>query len=80
MLLVIRFYLMIYNKYYFGRGGREEMKQINNNTLKGAMNDRDPNWCVSCDKNDRCDSCDAFDFGESDCGTCDKGVECTTNG
>lgn len=56
------------------------MKQINNNTLKGAMNDRDPNWCVSCDKNDRCDSCDAFDFGESDCGTCDKGVECTTNG
>lgn len=56
------------------------MKQLNNNTLKNSMNDREPNWCVTCDAKDRCDSCDAIDFGNGDCGTCDFGTECTRLG
>lgn len=53
------------------------MKQLNNSNLKDSMNDREPNWCVTCDAKDRCDSCDATDFGDSDCDSCDFGDECT---
>lgn len=51
------------------------MKQINKAMIIEGVQDRDPNWCVFCDAKDRCDSCDATDFGEADCGTCDRGSE-----
>ncbi|WP_251862333.1 hypothetical protein [Clostridium sp. Marseille-Q2269] len=50
------------------------MKQINSSIIKSCQ-DRDPSWCVLCDKHDRCSSCDAVDFGEADCGNCDYGRE-----
>ncbi len=47
------------------------MKQINKAMLIEGAQDRDPNWCVFCDLADRCSSCDAIDFYDKDCGTCD---------
>lgn len=53
------------------------MKQVNKNVITSSENDREPAWCVTCDAKDRCDNCDASDIGNSDCGTCDYGRECT---
>ena len=60
--------------------GGESMKQLNKSVISSLENDREPAWCVFCDAKDRCDSCDATDFGESDCGSCDYGTECTRLG
>ncbi len=57
------------------------MKQINNSKLTSLLNkdnlDKELDWCVFCDARDRCDKCDATDFGENDCGSCDFGRECS---
>ena len=38
------------------------MKQINKSNLSQNSDDRELNWCVTCDASDRCDSCDWHDW------------------
>lgn len=56
------------------------MKQLNLRALANSENDRQEAWCITCDAKDRCDECDATDFGNKDCDGCDYGTECTNLG
>ncbi|WBW97749.1 hypothetical protein [Oceanirhabdus sp. W0125-5] len=51
------------------------MKQINKSNITITKDGTTAHWCIFCDHNDLCYTCDASDWGNKDCGTCDKEYE-----
>lgn len=52
------------------------MKQVNKVGIRSFENDRELAFCFLCDYKDICDQCDASDWDDIDCGTCDCRAEC----